>query len=102
MIGLIWHGRTPSEKADAYLGFLNERAIPEYESVDGNRGAYVFRSIEGDEADYLTLSFWESADLIRTFAGDDIETAKYYPEDEDFLLEFEPTVTHHVVYPRPG
>jgi hypothetical protein len=31
------------------------------------------------------------------FAGDDIEVARYYPEDEDFLLELEPHVVHHEV-----
>ncbi|WP_266077376.1 antibiotic biosynthesis monooxygenase family protein [Haladaptatus caseinilyticus] len=100
MIGRIWHGRTPAGKADAYFEFQKERAIPDYESIDGNLGAYVFRRIEGDEAHFLTLSFWESRDSIRRFAGEDIESAKYYPEDEDFLLEFEPTVMHYEVYPR--
>jgi hypothetical protein len=40
-------------------------------------------------------SFWESFDAICSFAGDDIEKAVYYPEDEAFLLELEPTVTHY-------
>jgi hypothetical protein len=34
---------------------------------------------------------------IKAFAGDDVETAKYYPEDRDFLLEFEPKVVHYEV-----
>jgi hypothetical protein len=29
-----------------------------------------------------------------------VETAKYYPEDKDFLLEFEPTVVHYEVVGR--
>jgi hypothetical protein len=29
------------------------------------------------------------------FADVDIEVAKYYAEDEKYLLEFEPTVTHY-------
>lgn len=32
--------------------------------------------------------------MIRAFAGDEIERAKYYPEDAKYLLEFEPTVPH--------
>jgi hypothetical protein len=36
--------------------------------------------------------------LVATLvAGEDLETAKYYPEDEGFLLEFEPTVVHYEV-----
>ena len=45
----------------------------------------------------LTLSHWESEDVIRAFAGDDLLKAKYYPEDNDFLLEFEPTVQHFLI-----
>ncbi len=33
----------------------------------------------------------------QAFAGADIEKAKYYAEDKEFLLEFEPTVTHYEV-----
>jgi hypothetical protein len=36
-------------------------------------------------------------DAIKRFAGSEIERAKYYPEDEKFLLELEPTVTHYEV-----
>jgi hypothetical protein len=34
---------------------------------------------------------------IKEFAGEDVEKAKYYPEDRDFLLEFESTVVHYEV-----
>jgi hypothetical protein len=36
-------------------------------------------------------------EAIKAFAGDDPEAAKYYPEDDDFLLEFEPIVVHYQV-----
>jgi heme-degrading monooxygenase HmoA len=98
MIARIWHGITPLDKADAYLEFLRRRAVPDYESVPGNRGVYVLRELRGDEAHFLTLTFWDSVEAIRRFAGEDISRAKYYPEDQDFLLAFEPTVTHYEVY----
>ncbi|GAA0234781.1 antibiotic biosynthesis monooxygenase family protein [Haladaptatus pallidirubidus] len=99
MIARIWHGRTPTEKAEEYLEFLNQRAIPDYEAISGNRGSYVLRRLEDDEAHFLTLTFWESKAAVERFAGSDIETAKYYPEDESFLLEFEPAVKHYEVFP---
>jgi len=34
---------------------------------------------------------------IRRFAGDDIEKARYYPEDKHWLLEFESNVMHYDV-----
>ena len=37
-------------------------------------------------------------EVIKNFAGTDFEKAKYYPEDNDFLLEFEEKVQHHEVF----
>ena len=98
MIARIWHGRTDTAKADAYLDILQRTGIPDYESTPGNLGAYILRRVEGDVTHFITFTFWESMDAIKAFAGDDVEMAKYYPEDQDYLLEFEPTVTHHEVF----
>jgi len=95
VIARLWHGRTSRGKADAYLAFLENRAIPDYRSIPGNRGAYVLRRFDGDVAHFLTLSLWESMDAIEAFAGADVAKAKYYPEDGGFLLEFEPEVRHY-------
>src|SRR5881628_1193047 len=43
----------------------------------------------------------ESFDAIRRFAGPNPERSVYYPEDKEFLLEFEPTVTHYDVLVSP-
>lgn len=97
MIARVWHGRVPTDKARAYREFVNGRAIPDYQSVPGNLAVYVLERREGEITHFMTLTFWESLDAIRGFAGEDVERAKYYPEDEDFLLEFEPAVVHYEV-----
>ncbi len=97
MIVRMWHGRVPSEKARAYREFLNARAIPDYQSTPGNLSVYILERPEGEVTHFITMTFWESLDAIRAFAGDDVEVAKYYPEDQDFLLAFEPTVVHYEV-----
>jgi len=100
MIVRMWHGRVPTAKAAAYRQFLNERAIPDYRSVPGNISVHILERPEGDITHFITMTFWESLDSIRGFAGDAVEVAKYYPEDRDFLLEFEPTVVHYEVVGR--
>ena len=69
MIARIWHGRTPVEKADAYLEYIKTTGIEEYRSVEGNRGQYILRKIDGDGdiTDFTVLSFWESMDAVRAF-----------------------------------
>lgn len=99
MIARLWHGRTPTDKADEYLTFLLARAIPDYVSTPGNVTAQILRREEGEVTHLITLTHWESLESIRAFAGDDISRAKYYPEGARYLLEFEPTVEHYEVYP---
>jgi heme-degrading monooxygenase HmoA len=97
MIVRLWHGRVPTAKAAAYRGFLNSRAIPDYQSVAGNLSVHILERHERDVTHFVTMTFWDRIESIRAFAGDDIEVAKYYPEDADFLLEYEPTVVHYEV-----
>ena len=101
MIARTWHGVTPSSKADAYVEVLKETGIREYEGTPGNRGVFVLRREDGDRTHFLLITFWESMDAIRRFAGPDPERAVYYPEDKEFLLEFEPTVTHYDIVMSP-
>ena len=101
MIARMWHGVTVAERADEYLDYLNETGVPDYQETEGNRGVYVLRRIERDRALFLTVSYWGSIEEIKAFAGPDPEKARYYPEDERFLLEFEPQVKHYGVVVEP-
>lgn len=97
MIARTWHGRVPAEKADAYHEYLLRTGVDGYAGTPGNRGVYVLRRVEGEVAHFLLITFWDSWEAIRRFAGEDYERARYYPEDDDFLLEREPFVTHYEV-----
>lgn len=97
MIARTWHGRVPSDKAAEYYAFLQRSGIPDYQAIAGNRGVLVLRRSEGDVTHFLLTTLWDSLDAIKRFAGEDYERAKYYPEDDGFLLEKEPHVVHHEV-----
>ncbi|MFY9551777.1 MAG: antibiotic biosynthesis monooxygenase [Thermoanaerobaculia bacterium] len=101
MIARYWHGAVPAPRSDAYLRYLEKTGISDLRKTPGNRGVYVLRRTEGDLAHFVFVSLWESLDAIRAFAGEDVEKARYYPEDRDYLLELEPTVTHYEVAAAP-
>ena len=97
MIVRMWHGRVPTEKAPAYREFTRQRAIPDYQSVPGNLSVYILERPEGEVTHFITLTFWTDLEAIKGFAGENVEQAKYYPEDRNFLLEFEQEVVHYEV-----
>jgi heme-degrading monooxygenase HmoA len=101
MIARIWHGVTAEAKAEDYLAFLKRTGVKDYQSTSGNRGVYVLHRVRNGQAEFLLVSLWDSVEAVRSFAGNDIEKAKYYPEDKEFLLELEPKVAHYEVLVKP-
>ena len=94
MIARIWQGRVPASKSDAYYAYLLETGVQGYAATPGNKGVQVLRRTEEGVTHFMLVTLWESVDAIKRFAGEDYERAKYYPEDDDFLLEREPRVQH--------
>jgi heme-degrading monooxygenase HmoA len=97
MMARIWRGRTPESKADSYLEYLRETGLKEYAATPGNQGVLVLRRLAEGEAEFLLISLWESEEAIRRFAGQELERAVYYPEDDEYLLERERNVAHYEV-----
>ena len=97
MIARIWQGAVRREDSDAYAEYIRDTGLAEYAGTPGNRGAWLLRRDADDRTEFLAFTLWDSLDSIRAFAGDDIEKAVYYPEDEQYLIERGPTVLHYEV-----
>jgi heme-degrading monooxygenase HmoA len=103
MIARIWHGKTTSAKADVYMEeYFLQTGLADYQSTEGNQGVLVLRKDEHGQADFLILTLWESKDAITKFAGDDIDKARYYPEDKQYFVEMEKNVVHYQVLINAG
>jgi heme-degrading monooxygenase HmoA len=97
MIARIWRGWTRVTDTDQYVQYVLKTGIKGYRETPGNRGAFILHRRQGDRTEFLTLSFWDSLDSIRGFAGDQVERAVFYPEDDRFLVDRETTVSHFEV-----
>jgi heme-degrading monooxygenase HmoA len=95
MIARAWHGMVPEDLAEEFLDYVKRTGVPGLGSTAGNLGVMVFRRVEEGNVHFLLISFWESFEAISRFAGPDVELARYYPDDEKYLVELEPTVTHY-------
>ena len=97
MIARRWHGRVPSAKASEYLQLMANVGLPDYRSTSGNRGAWCLFRRDNGIAHFEMFTLWDDFGAIRRFAGEDINKAKYYDFDPEFLLELEPGVVHFEV-----
>ncbi|MDX6290705.1 MAG: hypothetical protein QOH42_2504 [Blastocatellia bacterium] len=94
VVARMWHGRTATSKADEYYAYLKQEGIDKIEAIPGNLGAQVLRRTDGKATEFTVISYWDSREAIKKFAGDDIEKTHFLPKDPLYLLELEPRVKH--------
>jgi len=103
LIARIWRGRTLAAEADAYTAYLHEAGVRKMAAIPGNRGAQMLRMVREGFADFQVISYWDSLEAIKRFAGDDIDKVRHLPKDPEYMIGKEPTVEHFevVVNDRP-
>ena len=95
MIARIWRGWTRAEDEAAYVAYLEASGAPASLETPGNHGFYILHRVVGERAEFVTMSLWDSLEAVRGFAGDDVEQAVFFPEDDRFLVERDLTVAHY-------
>jgi heme-degrading monooxygenase HmoA len=97
MIVRTWRGAVRPADLDEYLRHQADTGVGEYRETPGNRGVLVLRRQRGELVEVTTVSFWDSMDAVRAFAGDEPEKAKFYPGDDDLLAEKDAHADHYEV-----
>jgi len=98
VIARTWHGKTPREKAEEYEQYLSG-AIKKFPSIKGNLGYQLMRIDGGPDGEqyveFQVISYWESLDSIKAYAGQDIRRTHDLPRDKEFLVGMEPFVRNY-------
>jgi heme-degrading monooxygenase HmoA len=94
MIARIWKGAVRRRDGDAYARYMQETGVAGYATTPGNRGVWMLRRDVEDRTEFLMFTLWDSLEAVKGFAGEDYERAVFYPEDDRFLVERDPTSSH--------
>jgi hypothetical protein len=97
MIARIWNGRVPRRHADGFQQHLLATGVASSARLAGHAGAQILRRDCGGHVDFRLITYWQSWDAIRQFAGPDPSAAVLYPGDERYQLVPCLTVEHHLV-----
>ena len=91
-----WRAEIHRATSTAYVDYVRATGIAEYRRTPGNMGAVVaVRDIDATRSEVVTLSWWTSLDAIREFAGDPPERARYFPNDDQYLITRPDHVRHY-------
>jgi len=93
-----WTSRIRTADRAEYVAYILGTGLDDYAKTPGNLGyQMVTRDLGDGTTEVSTLSWWDSMDSIRGFAGDEPELARYYPEDDRFLVDRPEQVEHSIV-----
>jgi len=101
MIARVWRGATRARQAAAYAPYLQRTGVHACQATPGNRGVIVLQRMVGDRAEVVFISYWNALADVTAFAGGDIAVARFFPEDDAYLIERELTVAHYDVVETP-
>ena len=94
MIARVWRGVAGSDSnAAAYLRHLENNVLSQLALIGGYRGVKVLKA----EHELVVITFWESMDAVRSFAGDEPERAVVEPQARAVLAQFDEFVRHYEV-----
>jgi len=97
VIARYWRGRVRSRDVEAYTAYVRRTGIAAHRATPGNIASTMLVKLEDDEAEVVVISVWDSLDAVRRFAGDSVERAVFYPEDQRYLIAADPVARHYDV-----
>jgi heme-degrading monooxygenase HmoA len=100
MIARFWIARATPENATRYVEHLRNHVIPALRDVQGYAGAALLERDEAGEVEIVVMTWWESLDAVRRFAGDDHERAVVADEAAALLIGFDERVRHYELVAR--
>jgi heme-degrading monooxygenase HmoA len=84
-IARIWRGRTRRDRADEYEAYSYEAGIKPL--IEKALGVEMLREDRSDETEFMTISYWESAEAMARFTGGDPNKIHHLDRDPEFLIE---------------
>ena len=96
----LWRSRVHPERRAEARRFEVELGVPFYRRVAGNQGVYVLERTPAAHEETGMLTFWESLEAVREFAGDPPERASYdyyRARGFDYLIDPPDEAEHYVL-----
>jgi heme-degrading monooxygenase HmoA len=97
MIARVWSAQTTPELAPAYAEHLNNHVLPAVRKLAGFAGANLLQRPGGEAVEIVVITYWQSMDAIRGFAGSDLERAVVADEASALLTRYDERVRHYEV-----
>ena len=97
MVARYWSARTTPERAPQYAEHLERHVLPALRALAGYAGARLLQRTTDTGVEVVVLTWWDSLEAIRAFAGEDLDTAVVADAAAALLSDHDRRVKHYEV-----
>ncbi len=101
MVARVWHGWAARRNADAYERHFRMTVLPDLHRLNGFEGAQLLRRQDGEEVEFVAITYFESIQAVRGFAGPDYGLAVIAEEAKRVLSRYDHRAEHYTVVLGP-
>ena len=102
MVARCWSARGPRQRAPQYAKHLETHVLPALRDIAGYAGATLLQRDVHGEVEVVVITWWQSFDAIRAFAGADVETAVVADAAAALFNDYDHRVRHFDVVMTDG
>ena len=97
MIERHWKGVVKPGEEHNYIQHLLQETFPKITSIDGFIRASILKRAVGEGTEFLVITIWKSLDIIKQFAGENIDVAVVPEVAQKMMVKYEKTVAHYEI-----
>jgi heme-degrading monooxygenase HmoA len=97
MIARMWRGTATAAKAADYRRHFTTNVVPHLKKLEGHEGSLLIQRNVDDQVEFVAITWWDSMETIKKFAGLRPGVAVVEPEAQAALSVFDDFVTHYEV-----
>ena len=95
MITRNWTGVVKPERTNDYIAHLQNDTFKKLAAIKGFVNAAILQRVVTDGTEFLVVTWWDTMDAIREFAGEAADIAVVPPVAQEMLVRYDPIVRHY-------
>jgi len=97
MIERHWTGIARKERANEYIAHLRNDTFEEIKKINGFISASILKRSLSEGVEFLVVTKWKTLEVIKQFAGEEVETAVVPKLVQDIMIKYDKSVRHYEV-----
>ena len=82
-----WKCTCPKDTEEAFIQYLDKTGVKDTQEIESCTGYQVLKRALEEEIEITFITFWETLESMKEYAGANLYKAVLYPEDDKYHIK---------------